>query len=214
MKLHKEGYKSLINELIIILIISFFSYKLENQLINALLITMIIVFLMTLNFFRIPKRKFKREEGVIYSACDGKVVVIEETLEKEFYNDKRIQVSVFMSPLNVHNNLYPISGKINYTKYHPGKYLAAWKPKASEINERSTIVIKNKKITVLCRQIAGALAKRIITYSRYNDSVNVADELGFIKFGSRVDLFLPLGSEIEVSIGEKVIGGKSIIAKY
>ena len=119
-----------------------------------------------------------------------------------------------MSPLNIHNNLYPISGIVTYTKYHPGKFLMAWKPKASTDNERCTIVIENNKISVLCRQIAGALARRIITYSKVKDVVNVSDEIGFIKFGSRVDLFLPIETKIKVTLGDKVVGGKSIIAKY
>ena len=119
-----------------------------------------------------------------------------------------------MSPLNVHNNLYPISGKVTYTKYHPGNFLFAWMPKASTKNERNTIVIENNKISILCRQIAGALARRIISYSKPNEIINAADELGFIKFGSRVDLFLPIGTKVEVKIGSKVIGGQSIIAKY
>ena len=129
-------------------------------------------------------------------------------------SDNRIQVSVFMSPLNIHNNLYPISGIVTYTKYHPGKFIAAWKPKASTDNERSSIVIKNNKISVLCRQIAGAVARRIVTYSKVEEKVNSGDEIGFIKFGSRVDIFLPIGTQIEVKIGEKVSGGQSIIAKY
>ena len=126
----------------------------------------------------------------------------------------KMQVSIFMSPLNIHNNLYPITGSVTYTKYHPGKFLFAWKPKASDQNERSTIVIENDKISILCRQIAGALARRIITYSRNKEQVSAADEIGFIKFGSRVDMFLPLGTKIKVKIGEKVSGGQSIIAKY
>ena len=214
MKLHKEGYKSLRNEIIILIILAYFSYISDNKIVESLYAIMIFIFVITLNFFRIPKRTFERQNDIIYSPCDGKVVVIEETLETEYYKDKRIQVSVFMSPLNVHNNLYPISGMVTYTKYHPGKFLVAWNPKASADNERSTVVVENNKISVLCRQIAGALARRIITYSKAKDSVNSADEIGFIKFGSRVDLFLPIGTKIEVVNGDKVIGGQSIIAKY
>ncbi len=169
---------------------------------------------MSVYFFRIPKREFKRKEGVVYAPCDGKVVVIEETSEEEFYKDNRIQVSIFMSPLNVHNQLYPISGDVKYIKYHPGKFLIAWHPKASTDNERSTVVLENERISVLCRQIAGAVARRIITYAKVEDRVNVADELGFIKFGSRVDLFFPLGTKINTNIDEKVTGGQSILAKY
>ena len=214
MKLHKEGYKSLRNEIIILIILAYFSYISDNKIVDSLFAIMLFIFVITLNFFRIPKRTFDRKNDIIYSPCDGKVVVIEETLETEYYKDKRIQVSVFMSPLNIHNNLYPISGMVTYTKYHPGKFLVAWNPKASADNERSTVVVENNKISVLCRQIAGALARRIITYSKAKDSVNSADEIGFIKFGSRVDLFLPIGTKIDVVIGDKVIGGQSVIAKY
>lgn len=214
MKLHKEGYKSIRNEIIILILLGFFSYISDSKIVDSLYAIMLFIFVITLNFFRIPKRTFERQNDIIYSPCDGKVVVIEETLETEYYKDKRIQVSVFMSPLNVHNNLYPISGMVTYTKYHPGKFLVAWNPKASADNERSTVVVENNKISVLCRQIAGALARRIITYSKAKDSVNSADEIGFIKFGSRVDLFLPIGTKIDVVIGDKVIGGQSVIAKY
>jgi phosphatidylserine decarboxylase len=214
MKLHKEGYKSLRNEIIILTVLAYFSLILSNQIINILFVIMLFIFVITLNFFRIPKRAFERKNNIIYAPCDGKVVVIEETTENEYYKDKRIQVSVFMSPLNVHNNLYPISGIVAYTKYHPGRFLVAWNPKASTDNERNTVVIKNEKISVLCRQIAGALARRIITYSKVKETVNSADEIGFIKFGSRVDLFLPIGTKIEVTLEDKVTGGKSIIAKY
>ena len=201
-------------QILILIPLAYFSCTLENQAIDVLFLIIIFIFLVTLFFFRIPKRNFERKEGVIYAPCDGKVVVIEETTETEFYKDKKIQVSIFMSPLNIHNNLYPISGVITYKKYHPGKFLFAWKPKASTENERSTIVIKNNKISILCRQIAGALARRIITYSKLQETVTVASEIGFIKFGSRVDLFLPKGTIMEVNIGDKVKGGQSIISKY
>ena len=214
MKLHKEGYQTLINELIIILVLAYFTFSNSSVILEFLLLFMLFIFIITLNFFRIPKRSFERKEGVIYAPCDGKVVVIEETKEKEYFNDNRIQVSVFMSPLNVHNNLYPISGDIMYTKYHPGKFLFAWNPKASTDNERSTVVIKNNDISILCRQIAGALARRIVTYSKIKETYNCSDELGFIKFGSRVDLFLPIGTKINTKIGDKVIGGQSILATY
>ncbi len=214
MKLHKEGYKTLINEIIILIILGYLSFTFKNQTLNIIFIITLFIFLSSIYFFRIPKRKFDIKNNTIYSPCDGKVVVIEKTKETEFYNDIKLQVSIFMSPLNIHNNLYPISGLVTYTKYHPGKFLFAWKPKASIDNERSTIVIENKKISVLCRQIAGALARRIVTYSKSNEQVNAADEIGFIKFGSRVDLFLPLETEINVKIGEKVVGGQSIIGKY
>ena len=214
MRLHKEGYKALRNQLVILIILAYFYYISDNQATHILLITMLCVFIITICFFRIPKREFKRRNDTIYAPCDGKVVVIEETIEKEFYNDRRIQVSIFMSPLNIHNNLYPISGIVTYTKYHPGRFLFAWNPKASTDNERSTIVIENNKISILCRQIAGALARRIITYASNEEKVKTADEIGFIKFGSRVDMFLPINTKINVVIGEQVTGGQSIIAKY
>ena len=214
MKLHKEGLKFLKNELVILIFLAYFSYRSNNDIIDALFIVMLFILIISIVFFRVPKRKFERKNGVVYAPCDGKIVVIEETEEKEFYKDQRIQVSIFMSPLNVHNQLYPINGKVIYTKYHPGKYLVAWNPKASTDNERSTVVLENKNISILLRQIAGALAKRIITYSKIGDKATVSDEFGFIKFGSRVDLFLPIGSNIQTKLNENVKGGKSIIAIY
>ncbi len=163
-------------------------------------------------FFRIPTRVFLNDASAITSPCDGKVVVIEEVEETEFFNDRRLQVSVFMSPLNVHNNLYPISGKVEYYKYHPGKYLVAWHPKSSTENERSTVVVNNGKTSILFRQIAGALARRIVTYATVGDEAKQNDEFGFIKFGSRVDLFLPLGTKVDCKIGDIVQGGVSRIA--
>jgi len=214
MKLHKEGIKTLRNQIIILIILVYTSSTLESQTVNILLVIMLFIFILTIYFFRIPRRVFDKKKDLIYAPCDGKVVVIEETIEHEFFNDKRIQVSIFMSPLNIHNNLHPISGEVSYTKYHPGKFLFAWKPKASVENERSTIVIQNENISILCRQIAGALARRIVTYSKIGDKVSSGDEVGFIKFGSRVDLFLPIGTKIKLNIGEKVTGGQSVIAEY
>ena len=215
MKLHKEGYKILRNEILIFSLVNYITFW-NSELIFWFFTLPISIFLfvMSVYFFRIPKRLFERKDGNIYSPCDGKVVVIEETTENEYYKDKRIQVSVFMSPLNIHNNLYPISGKVSYTQYHAGKFLVAWNPKASTDNERSTVVVENDKISVLIRQIAGAVAKRIVTYSKLGENTTIADEFGFIKFGSRVDLFLPIDTEINVKINQKVSGGKSIIAKY
>jgi len=210
MKLHKEGHKILRNQMLFLLFTIFIINY--GWIFNTILSVQIVLFILTLNFFRVPKRVFERKDGVVYSPCDGKVVVIEETTENEFYKDKRIQVSIFMSPLNVHNQVYPISGNVKYTKYHPGKFLVAWHPKSSTDNERSTVVVENNKISILFRQIAGAVARRIVTYSKVEDTVKVADEFGFIKFGSRVDLFLPLGTKMNVVLEEKVIGGQSIIA--
>ena len=215
MKLHKEGFKTLRNEILIFSLVNYIIFW--NSKIIFWYFTLpisIILLVMSVYFFRIPKREFKRKEGVVYAPCDGKVVVIEETEEIEFYKDKRIQVSIFMSPLNVHNQLYPISGEVEYIKYHPGKYLVAWHPKSSLLNERSTVVIKNDKISVLFRQIAGAVARRIVTYAKVGDQATSSEEYGFIKFGSRVDVFLPVGTKINVKINESVKSGQSIIANY
>jgi len=215
MTLHKEGMKILRNEIIIFAILNYLSHQ-YTHVYFAYFITALtsFLFIMSLNFFRIPNRKLERKEGTVYSPCDGKVVVIEETEEIEFYKDKRIQVSIFMSPLNVHNQLYPISGKVEYTKYHPGKYLVAWHPKSSLLNERSTVVVKNDTISVLFRQIAGAVARRIVSYAKVGDVATSSDEYGFIKFGSRVDVFLPVGTKVNVKMGEVVKAGQSIIATY
>ena len=215
MKLHKEGNATLILEVVTFSILNYLAHTFGHEYLACFTAILTgFIFIITLNFFRIPKRNYDRKEGVVYSPCDGKVVVIEETTETEYYKDKRLQVSIFMSPLNVHNQLYPISGDVKYTKYHPGKFLVAWHPKASTDNERSTVVVENDKISILFRQIAGALARRIVTYSKVNDKANVADEYGFIKFGSRVDLYFPIGTKINVTLEEKVTGGKSIIATY
>jgi phosphatidylserine decarboxylase len=215
MKLHKEGNATLTIEILAFSLLNYLAYSYVPEYV-AYLTTSItgFLFIMTLNFFRIPKREFERKEGIVYAPCDGKVVVIEETEETEFYKDKRIQVSIFMSPLNVHNQVYPISGQVKYTKYHPGKFLVAWHPKASTDNERSTVVVENDKISILFRQIAGAVARRIMTYAKENERANVADEFGFIKFGSRVDLFFPIGTKINTQLEEKVTGGQSVIASY
>ena len=215
MKLHKEGNATLTIEILAFSLFNYLAYSYAPEYVACFTTAITgFLFIMTLNFFRIPKREFERKEGIVYAPCDGKVVVIEETEETEFYKDKRIQVSIFMSPLNVHNQVYPISGNVKYTKYHPGKFLVAWHPKASTDNERSTVVVENDKISILFRQIAGAVARRIMTYSKENDNANVADEFGFIKFGSRVDLFFPLGTKISTQLEKKVTGGQSVIASY
>ena len=215
MKLHKEGNASLTIEILAFSLFNYLAYTYAHEYLACFTTAITgFLFIMTLNFFRIPKREFERKEGIVYAPCDGKVVVIEETEETEFYKDKRIQVSIFMSPLNVHNQVYPISGQVKYTKYHPGKFLVAWHPKASTDNERSTVVIENDKISILFRQIAGAVARRIMTYAKENERANVADEFGFIKFGSRVDLFFPIGTKINTQLEEKVTGGQSVIASY
>ena len=173
----------------------------------------VVVLIIILQFFRNPKRIAVRNSDHILAPVDGKVVVIEEVYEGEFFKDKRLQVSIFMSPINVHVTRYAMDGIIKFSKYHPGKFLVAWHPKASEENERTTVVIENETFgQILYRQIAGALARRIVNYAEEGMQVVQGTDAGFIKFGSRVDLFLPLGTEINVKLNQKAIGGKTIIA--
>ena len=215
MTIHKEGYKILRNEIIIFALLNYLVHIYTHEYFAYLITSLTsLLFIMSVYFFRKPNRELERKDGTVYSPCDGKVVVIEETEEMEFYKDKRIQVSIFMSPLNIHNQLYPMKGQIKYTKYKAGKFLFAWEPKASTDNESCSVVIENKETSILCKQIAGALARRIITYAKTNDIVESCEELGFIKFGSRVDLFLPLGTKINTQLGRKVTGGQSIIGTY
>ena len=215
MKLHKEGIKILRNEILIFTLVNYITYW-NSELIFWFFTLPLAVFLfvMSVYFFRVPKRDFQRKEGCVYAPCDGRVVVIEQAEENEYYKDKRLQISIFMSPLNVHNNIYPISGKVTYTKYHRGKFLVAWHPKASTDNERNTIVVENNKISVLLRQIAGAFARRIISYPNVGDSATTSDEFGFIKFGSRVDVLLPIGTKVTTKLNQKVEGGITVIAVY
>ena len=181
---------------------------------QLILIGTIILFFLVIQFFRNPKRNTVLEDAHIVAPVDGKVVVIEEVYEKEYFKDKRLMVSVFMSPINVHVTRHPVGGVVKYSKYHPGKYLVAWHPKASEENERTTVVVENKVAgEILYRQIAGALAKRIVNYAEEGAEVVQGSDSGFIKFGSRVDVFLPLGSEVDVKLNQKVKGGLSLIAK-
>lgn len=213
---HKEGYKIIIIGLLITVVgIFIVDYFIDISWLRTLLMVAIIfLFLLILQFFRNPKRATVLEDHTIVSPVDGKVVVIEEVFEKEFFKDKRIQVSVFMSPINVHVTRYPIGGKIAYSKYHPGKYLVAWHPKSSEENERTTVVVENPSIgQILYRQIAGALAKRIVNYAKEDNKVVQGSDSGFIKFGSRVDVFLPLDADIKVELNQRVRGGESIIAE-
>jgi phosphatidylserine decarboxylase len=213
---HKEGHKIIFTTFIIIVA----SFLLIDNFIHlpwlqtSLWIILLIFFILILQFFRNPKRNALQNDKQVLSSVDGKVVVIEEVFEKEYFNDKRIQVSVFMSPINVHVTRYPISGNVVFSKYHPGKYLVAWHPKASEENERTTIVVENKIFgKVLFRQIAGALARRIVNYAKVDEQATQGSDSGFIKFGSRVDLFLHLNAEIKVQLNQKVRGGESIIAE-
>lgn len=213
---HKEGHKIIFISLVIVVV----SFLLIDNTITiewlrtTLMVAILVLFILILQFFRNPKRYTNPDDRVIMSPVDGKVVVIEEVLENEYFKDKRLQVSIFMSPLNVHVTRYPNSGEVTFSKYHPGKYLVAWHPKASEENERTTVVVKNSTFgEVLYRQIAGALAKRIVNYAQSNSTVIQGDDSGFIKFGSRVDVFLPLDTEITVALNDKVKGGESIIAQ-
>ena len=173
----------------------------------------LIFLILILQFFRNPKRNTQIDNNHIIAPVDGKVVVIEEVYEGEYFKDKRLQVSIFMSPINVHVTRYAINGKINFSKYHPGKYLVAWHPKASTENERTTVVIESNNFgEILYRQIAGALARRIVNYAQVGMQVKQGTDAGFIKFGSRVDLYLPLGTKINVSLNQKAVGGETIIA--
>jgi len=213
---HKEGYKIIIISFLLSAIITLI---LENFIsaytLKFTLQTFVLFFLiMILQFFRNPKRTTKIDKNKIISPVDGKIVIIKEVYEKEYFKDKRLQVSIFMSPINVHVTRYAISGRIIFSKYHPGKYLVAWHPKSSEKNERTTIVIKNKTFgEILYRQIAGALARRIINYAKTGQEVIQGNDAGFIKFGSRVDLFLPLKTKINVKLNEHVKGGIDSIAE-
>jgi phosphatidylserine decarboxylase len=217
MRIHKEG---IIIILVFFLVISSFNliiyWAVRNTWLQSILIIASIAFLfMVVWFFRNPDRSVIPNDSLVLSAADGKVVVIEEVMEREYFKDRRIQVSIFMSPLNVHANRYPISGVVSYYKYHPGKYLVAWHPKSSELNERSTIVIKDSHgKMILVRQIAGAVARRIVSYTYEGKLVIQGDELGFIKFGSRVDMFFPVGTKINVKIGDVVTGNRTIIANW
>ena len=217
MSIHKEGYKILgfgfATLLVLNIIINIFwgDYEILKW---GFLILSFMLYLFLLFFFRWPERAIEPTHGLVYAPADGKVVVIEETEEKEYFKDTRLQVSIFMSPFNVHSNRYPVSGKVKYVRYHPGSYMVAWHPKSSELNERSSIVIETAEGTeILVRQIAGAVARRIVTYAKEDLKVKQGDELGFIKFGSRVDIFLPVGTEIEIPILQQVRANKDIIAK-
>ena len=213
---HKEGHKIIFVSLAFTVAFFFLidSYVTINWLRTVLMIGLLIFLFLILQFFRNPKRSISLNKKTVVSPVDGKVVVIEEVFEKEYFNDKRLQISVFMSPLNVHVTRYPISGNVVFSKYHPGKYLVAWHPKASEENERTTVVIENKTYgKVLYRQIAGALARRIVNYAKPKNIAEQGNDSGFIKFGSRVDLFLPLDTNVKVALNQKVRGGESVIAE-
>lgn len=215
-RFHKEGYKIILITFmiaftIILLAENFISMVWLVKTIQVIVIGFVII---VLQFFRNPKRNTVLNDDQIIAPVDGKVVVIEEVEESEYFKDKRVQISIFMSPINVHVTRYALSGVVKYSKYHPGKYLVAWHPKSSTENERTTIVIENKSIgEVLYRQIAGALAKRIVNYAKEGETVIQGTDAGFIKFGSRVDVYLPLGTKVNVKLGDKVKGGVQVIAE-
>ncbi len=209
---HKEGYQIIIISLLITssLIIAFEYLIYNNDLKFFFKFLSFLLFVLILQFFRNPKRKVEPNNKSILAPADGKIVIIKEVFEKEFYKKKRLQISIFMSPFNVHVTRYPVGGEIIFSKYHPGKYLFAWHPKSSELNERTTVVIKNEVFgDILYRQIAGALARRIVNYASEGSEAKQGSESGFIKFGSRLDIFLPLKTKVNVSMNQMVKGGVS-----
>lgn len=218
MKIHKEGYQSIGIAALLFGIINLFSFNFlsGNYPMIAIIVfaVTLLLFLFIVSFFRIPNRLLTDDEDQIICPADGKVVVIEEVVEEEFFKDKRIQVSIFMSPANVHVNRNPISGAVMYSKYHKGKYLVAWHPKSSTENERHSVVLQNERGELLVKQIAGALAKRIVNYLRPGNMVNQGSEMGFIKFGSRVDVLLPLNAKVQVELNQTVKGGVTVLATW
>lgn len=214
MRIHKEGTIILSLVSLFLLLLNAAICYAAPQVLGLSIFVSLVLFGLVLQFFRNPSREIvATDDRWIYAPADGKVVVVEEAEEPEYFKDKRLQVSIFMSPTNVHVNRNPISGIVNYVKYHPGKYLVAWHPKSSTENERTTVVIANSQGEILLRQIAGAVARRIKNYLEKGDEVIQGSEMGFIKFGSRVDLFLPLNTQIEVKIGDKVKGNVTVIGR-
>lgn len=212
---HKEGAKIIFISLAVFVALLLVSPLVFSNIwiLKSVQVFLLVFLVIILQFFRNPDRRLEVNDNNIIAPVDGKVVVIEEVFEPEYFKDKRLQVSIFMSPINVHVTRYATSGKVKYSKYHPGKYLVAWHPKASTENERTTVVIENRVFgEIMYRQIAGALAKRIINYAEEGNQVRQGDDAGFIKFGSRVDLYFPLGTDIQVKIGQKAVGNRTIIA--
>ncbi|HBD26606.1 MULTISPECIES: phosphatidylserine decarboxylase family protein [Flavobacterium] len=213
---HKEGSKIILITLLLVVGIIFLTdeFVAINWLRTILYLFALVILVLVLQFFRNPTRVADNSDNHILAPVDGKVVVIEEVYEPEYFKDKRLMVSIFMSPINVHVTRYCVNGIVKYSKYHPGKYLVAWHPKASEENERTTVVINNRVYgEILYRQIAGALARRIVNYAQEGMRVVQGKDAGFIKFGSRVDIYLPLGTEVNVKLGDKAIGNKTVISK-
>lgn len=218
MKIHKEGYTIILITLLIataLFALNYFlliDYPIFFWLLNAFILVMLYL---VIQFFRVPKRTSPTGENLIICPADGKVVVIEEVLETEYFNDKRIQISIFMSPMNVHANWNPISGTTKYYKYHPGKFLVAWHPKSSTENERSTVVVEHKNgKEVLFRQVAGAVARRIVCYAKEGEKVDAGEEFGFIKFGSRIDVFLPIGTTLNIKLDDVVQGKTTVLGSF
>ena len=212
---HKEGYRIIMNTFILVALVTVLAeYKIFIEWLKILIqISVLVMLILVLQFFRNPKRTTPKNEKHLIAPVDGKVVIVEEVFEKEYFKDKRLQISIFMSPLNVHVTRYIMSGIVNFSKYHPGKYLVAWHPKSSELNERTSIVLENKRFgEVLYRQIAGAVARRIVNYAEEGSQVIQGEDAGFIKFGSRVDIFLPLKTSIDVKVNDMVKGGIQTIA--
>lgn len=216
MNIHKEGYRTIAIAVLVfgaINIIFFYFFSAAMPFLSWVVFGVsLIMLLFIISFFRSPKRNFIVAHHQVICPADGKVVVIEETMESEYFKDKRLQVSIFMSPANVHINRIPMSGKVEYSQYHKGKYLVAWNPKSSTQNERHSVVIKSDTAIILVKQIAGAVAKRIVNYLKVGENVTQGNEMGFIKFGSRVDVLLPVGTELNVSLNQKVKGGITVLA--
>ena len=217
MIIHREGYKTIALSGIIYLVLcmlnfTFISYK-YPVIAWILFVVTTALFLFLISFFRVPSRNMTMEENSIIAPADGKVVVIEETIDPEYFKDKRLQISIFMSPANVHVNRAPVSGEVIYSQHHKGKFLVAWDPKSSTDNERHSVVIRHGKAEILVKQIAGALAKRIVNYLKAGQKINQTSEMGFIKFGSRVDVLLPPGTEVDVKLGQNVQGGITVLAR-
>lgn len=216
MRIHREGHRILINLIIVLtalLAVSGYFSGISSTLFLVQFLVSLLVFGLVLQFFRNPVRTTPLNENHVIAPADGVIVTIEEIDEPEYFNDRRLMVSVFMSPLNVHVNRYAISGEVTYYRYHPGKYLVASHPKSSTENERSTVVVRSGTQSVMLRQIAGYIARRIVTYCKAGDSAKQGAEFGFIKFGSRVDIILPLHTKVNISLGEKVRGGVSVIGQ-
>jgi phosphatidylserine decarboxylase len=218
MRIHKEGFQTILISVVAVAIINLITLFLISPRYPVvgwvITIGTVGLLLFILSFFRIPRRLHAEGEDVIVAPCDGTVVVIEEVEPDEYFTDKRLQLSIFMSPLNVHVNRNPVSGEVVYSQYHKGKYLVAWHPKSSTDNERHSVVYRQHGKEMLVKQIAGALAKRIVNYLKPGDEVKLGAEMGFIKFGSRVDLILPLHTKVEVKINQKVKGGVTVLGKW